>query len=269
MRKPQRALARRQYQQRLVKRRRISRSGALLGASVLFAASLLAVFADRLFSPDAFPVTQVQIEGKFNQIDPATVKTAILPAIRGNIFAIDLDKIQISAEKLSWISAASVRRAWPDGVRVAITEHQPVARWNHSRWLDNRGRILELPSFKNNSLVSLIGPDNVAPLQLKTLFKFQPQLEKSGFTLLELKINSRRALTLTVEHSGLTDQLTLKLGSEKYNDRLQRFLNTYQTFDTERFAQLKTIDLRYPNGFAVSWRNSFMTKPGPDQVALR
>jgi cell division protein FtsQ len=44
------------------------------------------------------------------------------------------------------------------------------------------------------------------------------------------------------------------LGREWVESRLARFTQTYTRVLANRIGEIKRIDLRYPNGFAVAWK---------------
>ena len=43
---------------------------------------------------------------------------------------------------------------------------------------------------------------------------------------------------------------------ENSEPRIERFINALDQQLIIQFPQMQTIDLRYPNGFAISWRES-------------
>ena len=47
----------------------------------------------------------------------------------GNFFTIRLDQARQSFETMPWVRRASVRREWPNGIVVAIEEHQALGVW--------------------------------------------------------------------------------------------------------------------------------------------
>jgi cell division protein FtsQ len=58
----------------------------------------------------------------------------------------------------------------------------------------------------------------------------------------------------------LSTGLEILLGRNEQLKKLQRFLKTLTVLKQEQVEQIVVVDLRYPNGYAVSW------KPGVPEV---
>jgi len=48
--------------------------------------------------------------------------------------------------------------------------------------------------------------------------------------------------------------LEILLGRNEQLKKLQRFLKTLEVLEQERVEKMAIVDLRYPNGYAVSWK---------------
>ena len=70
----------------------------------------------------------------------------------------------------------------------------------------------------------------------------------------EFTINDRWAWKIK-----LTTGLEILLGRNDQLKKLQRFLKTLDILGQEGVEQMAIVDLRYPNGYAVSWKPE--TKP--------
>ncbi|WP_101760171.1 cell division protein FtsQ/DivIB [Oceanicoccus sp. KOV_DT_Chl] len=53
----------------------------------------------------------------------------------------------------------------------------------------------------------------------------------------------------------LTNGIEVELGDSEVMEKMRRLLATYAQGLSADFAQIKTIDMRYSNGFAVGWRS--------------
>jgi len=54
--------------------------------------------------------------------------------------------------------------------------------------------------------------------------------------------------------------LEILLGRNEQLKKLQRFLKTLEVLGPEQVDKIAIVDLRYPNGYAVSW------KPGTEEI---
>jgi cell division protein FtsQ len=135
-------------------RRRLRRVLTVLGAAAL-AVAIVAVLHTPLFSARAVTVTGVH---------PETGTAAIVAAagLERHPPMISLNSAAVAGrvEALPFIASAEVKRHWPDGVQISVTERVPAlqmagpgASWSV---LDGRGRTLQLGSARLPGLVVFI-----------------------------------------------------------------------------------------------------------------
>ncbi|MDR2690250.1 MAG: cell division protein FtsQ/DivIB [Azoarcus sp.] len=92
-----------------------------------------------------FPVREVFVTSTPGHVTREQLEHVARSTIRGNFFTIDLDKLRATFERLPWVRQAEVRRRWPDGLELAIEEHQAVAYWGakegNTYLIDARGEV--------------------------------------------------------------------------------------------------------------------------------
>ncbi|MFZ2406544.1 MAG: cell division protein FtsQ/DivIB, partial [Methylobacter sp.] len=94
--------------------------------------------------------------------------------------------------------------------------------------------------------------------QLKTLEIMKgvnTALADQSMKMAEFTINDRWAWKIK-----LTTGLEILLGRNEQLKKLQRFLKTMEVLGQEQVEKIAIVDLRYPNGYAVSW------KPGAEEI---
>lgn len=198
-------------------------------------------------SANQLPVNNLMIQGEHQYLSRETVRDSVLelPGI-GNFFALEVDQVQQQLQSLPWVYQASVRKQWPDTVRVYIVEQQPAARWNYNAMLNEQGEVFQA-SVDELDLVSLSGPDEESARVLAEYRQIKKYLQPKGYDIEQIHLTPRRSWELTL-HNGIT----LLLGRENIAARLQRFVDVYPDIDErERVAYL---DLRYDTGLAVGWK---------------
>jgi hypothetical protein len=89
------------------------------------------------------PVQHIAIAGDMRHIEPASLEAIIKPHVADGFLLADLRSIRQQLEGLSWVHAASVRREWPDTIKVTVTEQQPIARWGDAAYINQQGLIFE------------------------------------------------------------------------------------------------------------------------------
>ena len=250
-----RALAESEHKRRRALRRR--RRQALVGLAVVGVTILavMAVATDRLLRPGAFPIKELRLEGEFNQLNPDTVRAAIVQELGDNYFSLDLSRIEKAVEDLPWAYQATVQRSWPHGLTVRVEEQHPVARWGEKNWLNEKSEIIELDQMvETNDLVSLSGPDGIAAEVWSKYKKWLPLFRTNGLDIESVDVDQRYAWSLQAVPNQSEHMFQVFLGVDDHDQRLNRFLGAYATLNSERDSLLH-VDLRYPNGMAVTRRD--------------
>lgn len=250
--KSRRAFEESQHRRKIARRSRNRQ--ALIGLIVVVLATLtiVAVGMDRLLRPGAFPIKELRLEGEFARLDPEVVRGVIVDMLGDNYFSLDLGEIEKAVEELHWVSAATIKRAWPHGLSVKIEEQKPVARWGENRWLNGRGQIIQLGSDVHvPGLVSLAGPDSTAGLAWERYLEWKPVLGLVSLELNAVHIDDRFSWSISVESPGSEEPIRVLLGLRHQEQRLRRFVGAYPVLVREA-ETLASADLRYPNGLAVT-----------------
>lgn len=218
---------------------------------------LVVVFFSWLFSSmeayltDAskMPMSALIIQGERDYISDDDVRSVLLqkPAIE-NYFSVDVNDIQAKIESLPWVYHASVRKSWPDLLRVYIQEQPVVAVWNDTQLLNADGIVFDADINRApKSLVKLQGPDDRIEQTLAKYNEFNGLLHMNGYRIVTMTLNLRNAITVV-----LANGIALRLGREDAISRIQRYIDHVAVLDKEKIAYL---DLRYDTGFAVGWKN--------------
>ncbi|WP_144406188.1 cell division protein FtsQ/DivIB [Blochmannia endosymbiont of Camponotus (Colobopsis) obliquus] len=166
----------------------------------------------------------------------------------------DIRVICQQISQLSWIKGISVRKQWPNVLKIYIIEYEPICYWNDVQMLDKDGVIFQVPIDRINDkycLPILYGPEGSA-LDVLTGYRVLYDVIKStGFTLRSVKMNHRYSWQII-----LKENIKLELGRKNKVERLQRFIKAYPFFikNIQNDGRcINYIDLRYDYGFAVSW----------------
>ncbi len=205
-----------------------------------------------LRNPHNMPLRSVQIEGEFRKLSTDALQKVVGNAARGGFFTVNVAAVQRAAESLPWVASATVRRVWPDTLQLHIVERRAAARWGETGLLSMSGQLFvpDAESIPAN-LPRLNGPDELRRRVMETYIAMTTALAPIGRRVAELQVDKRRAWLLRLD-SGVE----LRLGKDNTLDRVERFVRVYPTVFAVRASELKTVDLRYSNGFAVRWAPS-------------
>ena len=195
------------------------------------------------------PILHAEISGKFAQVSRIQIEQVLEPYARKGFLSIDLDKVKKSLEAIRWIDHVRVERAWPDGVRVFVTEQVAVARWGEKGLLNTRGELF-LPDARDvrADLPQLNGPEGTEGEVAKLYLDTYPRLLTVGLTLSRVSLDERGAWSLQLRNG-----IEVRLGREDVAARLERFIRAASPVIATRTGDVAYVDMRYSNGFSIGW----------------
>jgi cell division protein FtsQ len=205
----------------------------------------------------SFAVQAVTIEGEFHNEQAHEIEHALLPYVKGDFFTADLANARQALLGLSWIREVSLKRRWPNRIIVKIEEQVPVAVWNGTGFLNDAAAVFKHRYVDESQVLpQLSGPESFAPEVLAQFKLWDGWLRQAGLHLTGIRLDERRSWTLII-----ADGINVNLGKEKIEARLRRFLHTFPRYLQPRMANVRAIDLRYSNGFAVAWKSPVNDTP--------
>ena len=223
-------------------------------ALVLSLLVLLVTFAfgvDWLLRSDNFPVHQVRFEGEFKHVKQQQLEAAVMGVVRANFFVLNLDAVKTRVESVPWVYRASVRRQWPQDISVSFTEQQLVAHWGDAAWLNPAGDVVRVGNASVDGYFPRFeGPEGTGPQMLEQYQNLNRILAAAGLKVDRLTLTPRRTWRLT-----LNNGMALILDREQFEHKLERFARVYKPSLAYMAENIKQVDLRYTNGFAVEWAN--------------
>lgn len=204
------------------------------------------------------PITSLILTGTHDDISTDSINKILLKQeSKLNFFALDINRIQLELEKLPWVYSVSIRKEWPDTIKIHLVEQSIVATWNNKALLNRFGDVIEVrPDSVEKEFVSLRGGEGNEHLTLDLYNKLLQLIKVSKFKIAELSSNGRNATEIILKNG-----IVLKLGKEQKLDRIQRFLAVFPLI--ERGYDIGTIsyvDLRYDTGVSIGWKKTDETK---------
>ncbi|MFZ2578412.1 MAG: cell division protein FtsQ [Citrobacter portucalensis] len=200
------------------------------------------------------PLSKLVLTGERHYTRNDDIRQSILAlGAPGTFMTQDVNIIQSQIERLPWIKQASVRKQWPDELKIHLVEYVPIARWNDQHMVDAEGNTFSVPTGRANKQVlpMLYGPEGSASEVLQGFRDMGQVLAKDRFTLKEAAMTARRSWQLT-----LNNDIKLNLGRGDTIKRLSRFVELYPVLQQQAQTDGKRIsyvDLRYDSGAAVGW----------------
>lgn len=206
----------------------------------------------QLQSQDAVskPIRYVKIEGAFQYTSKDRLKQVLTPEMKRGFYHADMDAIHHLIRDLPLVAQVDVKRVWPDAVHIKITEQKPIVRWGDRAVLNKQGDVLipdDINEFKNLPLIT--GPNGQEKKLLEIMKGVYIVLKDKSMQLAEFHVNDRRAWRIK-----LASGLEMQLGRKAPLESMQRFLKTMDLLGEEQIAMMASVDTRYPNGYAVTWK---------------
>ncbi len=216
-----------------------------------------------------WPMKRLQVSAPFKFVNPGQVRATAMPHLKQGFFAVDLQAINADLERLHWVEKAEVRKKWPDTLVVSLSEYKPLAEWNGTDLVAEQGSIFAKPDTK----LPMLPKFNGRAIQSADMVAFyraaQPLFQSVGLGIAELDVSERDAWRVV-----LSDGLVLQVGRNESDSRLVRFIALLPKIRREQERrQLVHADLRYTNGFALTWRDipepeAPIPKQNPTEPAL-
>ena len=245
-------------------------------------ACLLALFITggyQIMGAYLLPINSLYVTGNIANMDRQDLKQTVKNQVNAGFFAVNVNQIKIAVQKLDWVQSVSVRRVWPDSLHLEITEHIPVARWRDEYFVNQRGALFLAEDLRGksrgdssakstdasndnhivasdlSSLPIISGPKDLFSQIFLHYMEIKSVVDEGELEIVKLVVDARRSMRVT-----LSNGIVLLLGrvaEESYDyQELARFVNAYNITLARRAMDIKEIDLRYTNGFAVQWKNS-------------
>ena len=198
---------------------------------------------------ERWPLTKLRAHGEFKRVDPAQLRAVVLPYAKPGFFAVRLQDAKTAVEKLPWVDRAEVRKRWPDVIEVEIVEHKPFARWGDKRLLSEQGRLFPIPKgLSLETLPQLGGPDSQVQEVVALYNEARELFAPLGLQVNDVAMDRRGSWSL-----ALSNGTQVVVGRADARPRLARFVRMLPQLLARNASPLQRADLRYTNGFALSW----------------
>jgi len=244
---------------------RIANTLTVLAVAVMLACGVAWVAKRPYFTLAAIELEPMP-DSQLHYVSPAAVRASIAGRFRGNFFTVDLDEARAVFESVPWVRHATIRRIWPNTLRVRIEEQQPLALWNENQMINTWGEAFTANTGElddDADLPQFSGPDGSQELVVQRYAELARWFAPLDLRVKELDLSPRYAWRAT-----LSNDLVLDLGRDPAADapdplglpgalpfaaRIQRFVQAWPAVAARLEGRTLTqADLRYPNGFALA-----------------
>jgi cell division protein FtsQ len=251
---------------RLARKRSWLLSLVLLGLVVAAGEGLLTTSAIPLL-----PIKSIELIGQLRNINSLEVQQAVAQQVRAGFFTVDVNAVKQAAEQLPWAQSVSVRRVWPDQLQIAVTEQQAIARWGDKAVLNAEGKLFyPTAQAMPANVVQLDGPPGTYAQLFTHYRELQGILTEQGLNIKRLWLTPRRAMQLELDN-GIRLVLGKVRSTNESSALVARFAEAYGKALAKSTRKIRSVDLRYANGFSVKWaeKNKTTTSKKTPSYSLR
>ena len=230
-------------------------------ANGIFALVLLACLAAGVWwlaQRPMFTLRAIRIESigqdELKHVNTLTLRSGALGRIKGNFFTTNLDSARQAFEAVPWVRRATVRREWPNQLVVALEEHEALGTWGEDgRLLSTLGEVFTAnlaEAEDDHELPGFSGPDGSEKEVLDRFGQLRTWFAPLGLVPAALALSSRYAWTVKLDN-GMSVALGREQSRTTLQERVARLAGIYPQL-ASRLEGIASIDMRYPNGLALS-----------------
>ena len=214
--------------------------------------------ADFIYKQIDTPLSKIMVGGNFNHLEEQELAELVNMEIDGGFLSMNLNKLRQELQSHPWIHQVSVRREWPSTLKVEVIEEVPIARWGKKGFLNRLGDQLSLPENSNLKSLPVLEADfGSSQAMIAQYLLLAELLAPTDLRLTELQRDAVGAWQIETA-SGVR----IVLGRDQIIEKIRRLIVVWGSGLDVQLNNIATIDLRYPNGLAVSWRDQDITISG-------
>lgn len=217
----------------------------ILLSAIMVTLSYLIVSNDK----SILPIKTVKVSGDYTYTSPSLIKDIYKSHINNGFISLNIQKLRNAIMELPWVNSVKINRVWPDSVEILLDENKAFAIWNNTHLITANGSIFSPPAKMDISGLPMIeGSDELKEEIIKKFNTIQNILRPTNNEIASLSFSNINEWNVTLKNNVI-----LKLGSVGIEDRLKKLISKYDKIIGEKIVNIKSIDLRYINGFAIDW----------------
>lgn len=237
--------------QRLVQSRNFMTHALMLVVVLLLLsmAAMMVKMASRL--PDA----PIRIEqAGLNSAEYYELQRQLGSHALGNFLQADLQSYIDKLGKISWVDQVDIRRDWRQGLLVKVVPRQPVAKFGSERLVDANGVVFtpaDTSLLNAHYWMQLQGDNQNAVVMMQQVKQISDWFLPLGLKVDEVIVTPRMTWLFRFDNG-----LRVLVDNDDTSEKLYRLSVMLQNQLHSQLPKIQTIDLRYKNGMAITWRTA-------------
>jgi cell division protein FtsQ len=202
-----------------------------------------------LSNAEHFPITTIKVAATYEHVTHKELESVLVKYVGDSFFALPVSALQNELNTMSWVDTATVERVWPDTLKIKLVEKKPVAIWGNALMTEDGQLFKEGEVPPDLNMPKLKGPLSQQTEVLQVYEKLSKILSTYGLNATGLYLRDNHSWVLLIANN-----VKIYLGKKELEERLMRFCKAYPAVFAEKAEQLASVDLRYPRGMAVQWK---------------
>ena len=189
-----------------------------------------------------YPIEEVEVTSTTSNYDTEKIND-IVASIQGqDLLSLDLSDIKRSIRSDDWIRDVEIKKSFPDTLEIIIIPQQPYAIYN-SKIMMMDGTIIGASPLPLD-LPIIVDHTNDSLSSMKTMILARKLLQKIDLDIKKVEIHDSLIKIITSANILISDRVN-------YEINLNRLVITFHDLEELFKREIKSIDMRYSNGFAI------------------
>ena len=205
---------------------------------IFFLLSLILYISDSF----VYPIEEVEITSTTSNYDTKKIND-IVASIQGqDLLSLDLSDIKKSISSDEWIRDVEIKKSFPDTLEIIIIPQQPFAIYN-SKIMMMDGTVIGASSLPLD-LPIIVDHTNDSLNSMNIMIVTDKLLKKIDLDIKKVEIHDSLIKVLTSTNILISDRVNYEVNLNRLVDRFQDLQKLFK-------KDIKSIDMRYSNGFAI------------------
>jgi len=201
------------------------------------------------------PITKVTIEGEFKYLQHSELASLLKDQMDGGFLTVDLRKLQNVLQEHPWVGEVSIQRQWPAYLQIDVVEEVPIARWGDDAFLNRLGDKLTINDNSGLENLPLLTAEFGSSSEVMEQYqRLAELLLPTGLKLAKLQLDGLGAWRVETSKG-----IRMVIGRNHVGEKIRRLVLVWESGLHLQSDNIETIDLRYPNGLAVAFRDPVET----------
>ena len=189
-----------------------------------------------------YPIEEVEITSTTSKYDTEKINDIVVSIHGQDLLSLDLSDIKRNIRSDDWIRDVKIKKSFPDTLEIIIIPQQPYAIYN-SKIMTIDGTVIGASSMQLD-LPIIIDHTNDSQSSMNTMILTGKLLKKIDLDIKKIEIHDSIIKVFTSANILISDRVN-------YENNLNRLVVTFHDLQKLFKREIKSIDMRYSNGFAI------------------